>query len=199
VLGPEADSPNVAHWCFNKLEIRGEQAVVDAVVAGMRGAYSDGSECLFDFDRVLPPPPDLDPSDGDWRYETWGTHRHPIHCRTSDDSDAAFVLEFETASGPATGVVAALAARHPDLRFAHLYDFDDYGYGGELTYKDGELVDETSWHDDEEDEEDEGDEATPSVDSGVGDDEVEPPPSPVRPTVRLRRSALAADGADPSE
>ena len=176
----------MAHWCFNKLEIHGDPEKVAVAVTRMRGSYSDGSECPFAFDRVLPPPPDVASLGIDWHYDNWGTDRYPIQCHVLSEG-ATYALEFSTASGPATGVVAALAAQHPALRFVHLYDFDDYGYGGLLTYEDGELVDEKEWEED--DEESSAPEVTESADDG------DAPVPRVAPMVRARPSSLAEGGS----
>lgn len=178
-----------ADWCFNKLDIHGDKEMVDAAVAGMRGSYDDGSECLFDFGRVFPPPPNV-ATLRDWHYDNWGTDRYPTYCADVTDGNADFTLEFMTAWGPALGVVAALAARYPELRFFHSYDFDPLGYGGALTYEQGKLVTEEYWEDDEEDDED--DEESPP-DAIVA--EVEEPITRIRPGVRTRRSSLAEGGA----
>lgn len=179
----------MAHWCFNKLAIHGDQEEVNAAVAQMRGSYSDGSECLFAFERVFPSPSDVDSLGIDWHYENWGTSRYPVHCLVCPDEAAEFTLEFSTASGPATGVVAALALQHPHLRFVHLYDFDDYGYGGELTYEDGVIIDEKEWEEEDEEVEASG----PAVTETTADDDGATPRD--APIVRTRRSSLAEGGA----
>lgn len=186
----------MAHWCFNKLEIEGDEEDVNAAVARMRGSYSDGSECLFAFDRVLPPPPDVASLGIDWHYDNWGTDRYPIQCRVMSVG-AQYALEFSTASGPANGAVAALASQHPDLRFVHFYDFADYGFGGELTYEDGQLVNEHYW--DEDEDEGDGDGVEESEASAVTTPALEGDAPPPRAPVRSRPSALAeGDTASPA-
>lgn len=160
----------------------------------MRGSYSDGSECPFAFDRILPPPPDVASLGIDWHYDNWGTDRYPIQCHVLSQG-AEYTLEFSTASGPATGAVAALASQHPDLRFVHFYDFDDYGYGGELTYEDGQLVDEQYWGEDEDEDDDVEESAAPPVTTSDHDASPARAPAPVR----SRPSALAEGGAASSE
>ncbi len=44
-------------------------------------AYSDGKECLFAFERVLPPSADVAELEIDWHYENWGTGR--VGCANS--------------------------------------------------------------------------------------------------------------------
>ena len=63
--------------CFNLLVVSGNPAELADLRMQIRGEYSDGTECPFDFSAVLPVP---DPEPFDWRYENWGTERLPIYC-----------------------------------------------------------------------------------------------------------------------
>lgn len=79
--GGGADVRRLADWCYNRLGSTANSARVVAAVDGIRGHYSDGSECLFAFERVLPPPSGV-ADRGAWCFDNWGTERSSLERRT---------------------------------------------------------------------------------------------------------------------
>lgn len=76
----------------------------------------------------------------DWSIANWGTkwNSYGYHDYTEKDFDGA-TLTFDTAWSNPQPVIAALAAKYPDLHFSHKWADEDFGYNvGEKEYTDGE-------------------------------------------------------------
>lgn len=141
----------MSHACFNTFTISGAPTRVQAVAASLRGAYTDGAECLFAFDKVLPVPTDVADSHK-WMMDNWGTYRYPIYCSVEKDGDdGELVMEFQSFNLPPEGVVGTLAIRHPDLDFALEWGTPDWYMDGRVVWRQGECVeDEGEWDQDAE-------------------------------------------------
>lgn len=170
------------------LVVSGEPAELADLRTQIRGEYSDGTECLFDFNAVLPVP---DPEPYNWRRENWGTDRLPSYCDIEEDgSDGEFFIRFETTNVEPRGVVAALSGRYTDLWFELEHNTPDWDLGGRWVFAHGEVVEEEWWSGDDDEVEDDPEVEDNGEDGGspVSEDEV---PVPQRLEPRLRPSSLA--------
>lgn len=173
--------------CFNEFTIEGDPDRVQGVAASLRGQYSDGKECLFAFDKVLPIPPDPPPL---WLENNWGTYRYPIDCTIdSDGSDGKFVMWLQSFNLPPNGVVATLAERNPDLRFELTWEQPDWSTGGRAVFAEGELVEDDYWEEDEELEDDDVE--------GAASEPSEEEPTPPTALGRRSRTSLSAAAERP--
>ena len=77
----------------------------------------------------------------DWSIAHWGTKWNSYGydgAYTPQDFDGEHI-EFQTAWSRPESVIAALAAKYPDLSFEHKWADEDFGYNvGHLEYEDGE-------------------------------------------------------------
>jgi hypothetical protein len=142
--------------CFNIMSVVGAPAELAQLREQVRGQYSDGRECLFDFTTVLPDP---EPAPQSWYYDNWGTERFATYCEIEEDgSGGEFRMRFETASSEPKGVVAALSASYEELRFELVHNTPDWDLGGRWVFSAGEVVEEDWWsdegHNDDDDEAD---------------------------------------------
>jgi hypothetical protein len=174
--------------CFNIMTVLGAPAELAQLREQIRGQYSDGQECLFDFTTVLPDP---EPAPQNWYYDNWGTERFATYCEIEEDgSSGEFRMRFETASSEPKGVVAALSASYEELHFELVHNTPDWDLGGRWVFSAGEVVEEDWWGDEDDNDDDEAD-----TDTAVTVAE------PDAPTVKARppeRPSVLSDGARPS-
>ncbi len=76
----------------------------------------------------------------DWSIANWGTKWNSYGYQTCTEKDFdGTTLTFDTAWSNPQPVIAALAAKYPDLSFSHKWADEDLGYNvGEKEYTDGE-------------------------------------------------------------
>lgn len=76
----------------------------------------------------------------DWNTSNWGTkwNSYGYHVQTAKEFDGS-TLTFDTAGSSPQPVIAALAAKYPDLSFSHKWADEDFGHNvGEKEYGGGE-------------------------------------------------------------
>ena len=113
--------------CENDLYIRGDKEDVDALLS-LVGA--EGAEPKFDFNQLIPEPPDLPDDDNvkfaadgmlampswyTWRCEHWGTKWNAYEVVLDRSGDCTAVVHFETAWAPPKPIFYALAEKFPKL------------------------------------------------------------------------------------
>ena len=77
----------------------------------------------------------------DWAIANWGTKWDFTAEHVSEDiEDGEVEIEFETAWGPPEKFLEKLAAKFPNLSFVHRYAESGMGFGGDVTYRNGEAV-----------------------------------------------------------
>jgi len=137
------------NWCTNRVEISGE---AERVQQFKKDVASE--ESIFDFNKIIPMPPELDvsspPIDPEvaaknienhgfpdwyhWRIVHWGTKWNieigPDHL--NDEMDH-LTYRFDTAWAPPQGIYDALVKKYPDLYFSWFYDEPDMELAGYLT------------------------------------------------------------------
>jgi hypothetical protein len=124
------------NWCDCTLEITGDPNLVQECLAAIRtpGSESD-DEQPFDFDRVIPLPPEFRArletpcvTETEWAarwlkmVELWGTkwNAHDVTVEIQPDGGGARV-QFSTAWSPPEPIIMALADRFPSLEFDFVY------------------------------------------------------------------------------
>jgi len=77
-----------------------------------------------------------------WNIEHWGSKWDAAEAYQTDysDGDSCTQYSFDTAWGPAEPVVAALAAKFPELDITHRYCEGGMGFAGQVIYKRGKQV-----------------------------------------------------------
>jgi hypothetical protein len=106
----------------------------------------------FSFRKFVAPPTEnyedeLTPAGGliqnwwDWNRENWGTKwdAYDVSVDTSSGS-----ISFTSAWSPPIPVVEAITTKYPALHFEFSYE-EENGWGGEMTFENGELVAEKTW------------------------------------------------------
>jgi hypothetical protein len=120
--------------CRCTLEITGDPNNVRGCLAAIATPDSESEDQrLFDFERVIPLPPDPREKLGlsrtepiDWRrlrIDSWGTKWNAVSVtieRQPDDSGA--VIKFDTAWDPPWPILRTLADRFPRLEFDFVYN-----------------------------------------------------------------------------
>lgn len=125
--------------------------VVRGYVANNDPDFTDGADKLFDFNKVVPQPPEvlesLEKNEGSfplwysWRISRsgWGTKWNAYEVTDKDDH-----FEFQTAWSTPDPVIQALSQQFPAYTFYVEYADEDIGSNcGTYTYINGELVGET--------------------------------------------------------
>lgn len=102
---------------------------------------TDGDECFFDFDRIIPVPKTLNAT-YKWFYENWGTKCNAFNChinKPSDDFDNETHLSFQTGWAMPDSVLKALSKQLPDITFTVKHACENLSEGcGEIAYHNGE-------------------------------------------------------------
>ncbi len=132
--------------CFNKISISVGDADSQSLQVLIESLKSEENHTDFDFDAILPMPPELEDvgwseaeemndiikarykkehgSDNwyDWRVNNWGTKWNSYSCEIEEEDDDYVVYTFDTAWGPPTGVIEALREQCPDFSISAFYD-----------------------------------------------------------------------------
>lgn len=141
------------NWCFNRLEVFGP---ADAVVDFTQAVASE--ESLFDFEHILPTPPELiaraesepTPERGlfpdwlGWRLANWGTKWNASDPRrergVAPVGRRRECYEFSTAWNPPMPLLEHLVARHRDLGFALFYSDEQLNFIGVARWSNGRFI-----------------------------------------------------------
>ncbi len=127
-------------WCHNQLVLEGPPAALSAV----RDALASDTMPL-DFERVLPPPDDLeDVHPRAWREDAWGTGRNlsPEDRETlvQDDPENGILLyRFDTCTPP-VGLAEHLTRQYPELDIVLVYHKPDECIAGKHYWLGGEEI-----------------------------------------------------------
>ena len=132
--------------CFNKVTISVGDADEKSLEILVDTLKSKENETDFDFDAILPMPPELEDVDWseaeemndiirarykkehgsdnwyDWRVNNWGTKWNSYNCEIVEHEDDYVVYTFDTAWGPPTGVIEALREQCPDFSISAFFD-----------------------------------------------------------------------------
>ena len=132
--------------CFNKVTISVGDADGHNLKVLVDTLKSEENQTDFDFNAILPMPPELEDVDWseaeetndiirarykkehgsdnwyDWRVQNWGTKWNSYSCFLEEEEDDYVVYTFNTAWGPPTGVIEALREQCPDFSISAFYD-----------------------------------------------------------------------------
>ena len=141
--------------CYNKVTISVGDADGQNLKVLVDSLKSEENQTDFDFNAILPMPPELDNvswseaeemndiirarykkehgSDNwyDWRVNNWGTKWNSYSCFLEEQDDDYVVYTFDTAWGPPTGVIEALREQCPDFSISAFFDepgMEEAGY-----------------------------------------------------------------------
>tara|TARA_S200002703_G_scaffold56234_1_gene48846 strand:+ start:4600 stop:5040 length:441 start_codon:yes stop_codon:yes gene_type:complete len=132
--------------CFNKVTISVGDADGQNLKVLVDSLKSEENQTDFDFNAILPMPPELENVDWseaeemndiirarykkehgsdnwyDWRVNNWGTKWNSYDCFLEEEDDDYVVYTFNTAWGPPTGVIEALREQCPDFSISAFFD-----------------------------------------------------------------------------
>tara|TARA_R110002110_G_scaffold149266_1_gene340571 strand:+ start:88 stop:528 length:441 start_codon:yes stop_codon:yes gene_type:complete len=141
--------------CFNKVTISVGDADGQNLKVLVDTLKSEENQTDFDFNAILPMPPELENVDWseaeemndiirarykkehgsdnwyDWRVNNWGTKWNSYSCFLEEEEDDYVVYTFNTAWGPPTGVIEALREQCPDFSISAFFDepgMEEAGY-----------------------------------------------------------------------
>ena len=141
--------------CYNKVTISVGDADGQNLKVLVDSLKSKENETDFDFNAILPMPPELENVDWseaeemndiirarykkehgsdnwyDWRVNNWGTKWNSYSCELVEQEDDYVVYTFDTAWGPPTGVIEALREQCPDFHISAFFDepaMEEAGY-----------------------------------------------------------------------
>jgi len=141
--------------CFNKVTISVGDADGQNLKVLVDSLKSEENQTDFDFNAILPMPPELENVDWseaeemndiirarykkehgsdnwyDWRVNNWGTKWNSYDCFLEEEDDDYVVYTFNTAWGPPTGVIEALREQCPDFSISAFFDepgMEEAGY-----------------------------------------------------------------------
>ena len=141
--------------CFNKVTISVGDADGQNLKVLVDTLKSEENQTDFDFNAILPMPPELENVDWseaeemndiirarykkehgsdnwyDWRVNNWGTKWNSYDCFLEEEEDDYVVYTFNTAWGPPTGVIEALREQCPDFSISAFFDepgMEEAGY-----------------------------------------------------------------------
>ena len=141
--------------CYNKVTISVGDADGQNLKVLVDSLKSEENQTDFDFNAILPMPPELENVDWseaeemndiirarykkehgsdnwyDWRVNNWGTKWNSYSCELVEQEDDYVVYTFDTAWGPPTGVIEALREQCPDFSISAFYDepgMEEAGY-----------------------------------------------------------------------
>ena len=141
--------------CYNKVTISVGDADGQNLKVLVDSLKSEENQTDFDFDAILPMPPELEDVDWseaeemndiirarykkehgsdnwyDWRVNNWGTKWNSYNCEIVEHEDDYVVYTFDTAWGPPTGVIEALREQCPDFSISAFFDepgMEEAGY-----------------------------------------------------------------------
>lgn len=103
---------------------------------------SDDSELIFDFDALIPCPPEVLGTAGDrpWCEDNWWTEWPAYACRIASESETRLRVRFTTAWCAPEPIFIAMAARFPELTFQIRCE-PDVGACLQINLKDGRETD----------------------------------------------------------
>lgn len=131
--------------------------LMDAV----KGLQSSKSSSLFDFERLVPLPPEANSGDHTivvggnndwytWRIKNWGTkwNAFDVEINTDDDDKDELHIKFDTAWTHPFPIVKALSLKFPTIEFAVAYSDDDlgcnFGYYSIMNGKQNDAIEDKS-------------------------------------------------------
>lgn len=141
--------------CYNKVTISVGDADGQNLKVLVDTLKSEENQTDFDFNAILPMPPELENVDWseaeemndiirarykkehgsdnwyDWRVNNWGTKWNSYSCFLEEEEDDYVVYTFNTAWGPPTGVIEALREQCPDFSISAFFDepgMEEAGY-----------------------------------------------------------------------
>ena len=141
--------------CYNKVTISVGDADGQNLKVLVDTLKSEENQTDFDFNAILPMPPELENVDWseaeemndiirarykkqhgsdnwyDWRVNNWGTKWNSYSCELVEQEDDYVVYTFDTAWGPPTGVIEALREQCPDFSISAFFDepgMEEAGY-----------------------------------------------------------------------
>jgi len=141
--------------CYNKVTISVGDADGQNLKVLVDSLKSEENQTDFDFNAILPMPPELENVDWseaeemndiirakykkehgsdnwyDWRVNNWGTKWNSYSCELVEQEDDYVVYTFDTAWGPPTGVIEALREQCPDFSISAFFDepgMEEAGY-----------------------------------------------------------------------
>ena len=141
--------------CYNKVTISVGDADGQNLKVLVDSLKSEENQTDFDFNAILPMPPELEDVDWseaeemndiirarykkehgsdnwyDWRVNNWGTKWNSYNCEIVEHEDDYVVYTFDTAWGPPTGVIEALREQCPDFSISAFFDepgMEEAGY-----------------------------------------------------------------------
>ena len=141
--------------CYNKVTISVGDADGQNLKVLVDSLKSEENQTDFDFNAILPMPPELENVDWseaeemndiirarykkehgsdnwyDWRVNNWGTKWNSYSCFLEEEEDDYVVYTFNTAWGPPTGVIEALREQCPDFSISAFFDepgMEEAGY-----------------------------------------------------------------------
>jgi hypothetical protein len=145
------------NWCNNKLTIYGTE---HALTSFMTAAATPESK--FSMGVFFPLPEELANTSSpnrapveeqerlkekygaadwyDWALANWGCKwDFSVESMSEDLEEGEVEFDFDTAWGPPDKFMERLAAEFPSLTFVHMYAESGMGFGGMVTYKNGDV------------------------------------------------------------
>jgi len=144
----------------NRLEIIGDNFQVEIIRNFLKGKpFDDGSECLIDFNNIIPMPEDLHVDDMsnapldleqkyksniekygyrtwyDWSIANWNTKWNAY----SQELESYNVILFETAWSGVPKLISEISSKFPDVKLYYEYSDEDTSYNcGYGTFQNGD-------------------------------------------------------------
>jgi hypothetical protein len=148
------------NWCENTLTVKGPDKTIKSF---MRIAKARGS--ALSMNKFIPMPEELANTRAptlnntkrqrernkrlrvkygfdnwyEWRYRHWGV-KWDVEANMIDHKDGYVAYMFDTAWGPATDWLDAVAKKYPDLRFTLKYEEPGMGFRGCHIVKDNKII-----------------------------------------------------------
>jgi Ferredoxin-like domain in Api92-like protein len=129
------------NWVENTVSITAEADVIKEIRARLEKDLEQG------FFWQIIAPTDLEAYNGtgwyDWNLNHWGCKWDASELNVGTPSDEEVVYTFNTPWSPPI-VISALAEIYPSAGICHAY-LEEQGWGGVVTYKNGEVIHEETW------------------------------------------------------
>ncbi len=147
----------MANWCFNQVDIKGEESEISKVIELLKKAIADEEGNIEFFQRIQPMPAHLEKTVGEnldesldeqgepihwyfWRHKHWGT-KWDVDGISYESSDKnSLTIIFYTATNPALPVILTLSESVPNLNITHRF----YELGrllvGTANFRSGEVI-----------------------------------------------------------
>jgi hypothetical protein len=131
------------NWVYNKVEIEGDDAVLDLVAQTVRNDTDDTERnSLFSYQKIIPCPPDV--TDWyNWNNSNWGVKWDATDVETLR-TPGRLAYRMSSPWAPPVPVMAKLSEQFPILKITHTYE-EEQGWGGIIKYSAGVPTENRTW------------------------------------------------------